>query len=327
MPDPTLSDQDVMSAYADACVDIYRSWQSESAARRRSAIQDAVWNACRTVALPGFSFFFRKMEPHMGGHMDATKWRLDINTEKSDTHGLQQADFISFCSVLYHEARHGEQWYRCAQGVLAGELTNNWLNGSGSQVLPPHVARMMHIPLSVVRHAEARGVNSWNRYRNDLPVGSWFDSVWGTHRVHRGTVLSHLQTMYNEYRALPEEVDAWATQFAVEALITPRLAGVAQHQVEEGKSVKNLKQDHLGQINQGGPGGLLSQIRQVKLKHVSLPERNSQVGSLKDHFRNEMDRSSTVQTSEPIVGTGATRSVRDLVKAQNDLIQQTNKLR
>lgn len=323
MPSPTLSEADVMSAFAQDCVEIYRNWQRETPARRRSAIQDAVRTATRSTSLPDFAFFFKEMAPHMGGHFDAQNWRLDINTLKSDVHGLSQADFVSFCSVLYHEARHGEQWYRCVQGVLAGELTNPWLDGVN--VKPAHVGTNMYIPLQIVQHAEARGTVSWNKYKNELPVGSWFDSIWGVNRDHRGTVLAHLQTMYVQYRALPEEVDAWNTQFALEAAINPLLAGVAQHVVEAAEPVKQLRSQHAKAIN--GPTGLEAQLKQVKLKHVALPEKTGKVGALTGSHSSKIAQSSNVGTSKPLESTGAVSRVKELIAAQNALIKQMAKTR
>lgn len=321
MPSPTMSEADVMSAFAQDCVDIYRDWQREAPARRRSAIQDAIRTVTRSTALPDFAFFFKKMDAHMNGHFDAQNWRLDINSLKSDVHGLTQADFVSFCSVLYHEARHGEQWYRCAQGVLAGELTNPWLDGI--DVRPAHIASTMYFPLQIIQHAEARGRVSWNKYKVELPVGTWFDSVWGANRVHRGNVLTHLQTMYVQYRALPEEVDAWNTQFAVEALINPLLAGVAQHVVEAADPVSSLRDQHAKVI--GGPSGLEAQLKQVKLKHVVRPESSGNVGALAQGHVAKMADASKVGISEQSESTGF--RVRELVKTQNNLIKQLAKSR
>lgn len=323
MPNPTLSNADVKEAFARDCVDIYKNWQKESPARRRSAIQDAVRSATRTTSLPDFAFFFKKMPPTSGGHFDAQQWRLDINSLKSDVHGLSQADFVGFCSVLYHEARHGEQWYRCVQGALAGELTNPWLDGVN--VAPAHIASRMFIPVQIVQHAEARGKTSWNRYKSELPIGAWFDSVWGANRDHRGNVLSHIQTMYQQYRDLPEEVDAWNTQFELEALINPLLVGVAQHVVEEAEPVSQLRTDHAKVIN--GPSGLEAQLRSVKLKHVSRPETTHKVGSLVGGHNSKIVQSGSTGTSAPLDSTGASSRVKDLVAAQNSLIMQLSKSR
>ena len=322
MPNPTLSEAGVMSAFAQACVEIYRDWQLETPAVRRSKIQQAVRDAARSAALPDFGFYFKTMAPTRGGEFNQQAWRLDINSHKSDVHGLTRADFVSFCSVLYHESRHGEQWYRCAQGVLAGDLTNPWLDGVN--VAPEHVRSTMYLPLQVVEHAESRGKINWNKYKGELPVAGWFDSIWGVNRAHRGNVLTHLQTMYAEYRALPEEVDAWATQFDLEALINPLLLAVAQHQVEASEPVKDLRAQHTQAIT--GPTGLAAQLQSAKLKHVTKPEASSKVKAVTSSHQAAIAQSSTVSTSAPIDGTGAQSRVRELVAAQNGLLKQLGKV-
>ena len=271
MADPTLSDETRLGEFVQGCEEIYRNWQSYTPAIRRSKISEKVRQASRSVSMPQFSFVFKPLKRD-GGHFLAGTWRLEIDTGVSERHAVGVDEMLWFCSILYHESRHGEQWYRCVQGALAGDLrpsTNQVRHKSlgstvpevqaklrpvGQRALtdpkklkPADIASRLGVPLAVVQHAEARGAHAYAQYARELPISNWFHSVWGSNRRHRGEVLKHPQiqaagTVANQnYHNLPEEADAFATQHALEQRLRLRLQSVAQRAVTKSKGVKDLR--------------------------------------------------------------------------------------
>lgn len=311
MTQPTMNDVQVMMTYAQSCVEIYRDWQTMGAAERRSQIQNSIRRVTASVTVPEFAFFFKAMSWERGGELNAQNWRLDINTAVSDSHNVTVADFIWFCSNLYHEARHGEQWYRCAQGVLAGDFRNDYLDGTN--VDPVHVSRQMYIPLNVIQHAEARGKQTWRQYKEQLPVRRWFFSVWGNGRVYRAQILAnpHVLTPGNawndSYLALPEEVDAYATQHAVEALLAPMLTTVVQKEVAAASTISTLRRN----FEAATPTPLPAAIGVIP-----VPGRG-RVAEIQAQLQRAPQ-----QTTSSVVVTGAQRRVKELVAAHAALIQQ-----
>lgn len=108
-------------------------------------------------------------------------------------------------NTVYHEARHCEQWFRMAQGVAAGKLNKNIQNRI-TTLDAPTIAGAMWIPQSVAQAAVANTDYGGN---SDKDVLAWWDSVYARSGSIRGKKLGHINTRYDAYRNLPEEVDAW----------------------------------------------------------------------------------------------------------------------
>lgn len=216
-----------------------------------------------------------------GGELSALDWCLNIEKTVSEEHAVTKERFLWFCSGLYHESRHGEQWFRCAHGVVRGELTNRWLDGTAPQRLPEHVARMMLLPRAVVEAAEARGGASWAAYRREQAVEAWFDSIWGIARGWRGRVLAHPDLMVDgtaahaRYLALPEEVDAYALQHAIEAQMDPLLPA-------DPPQAPPLPAIAVRQVAIQPPVSALdAQIRAVQLRHVPMEDRSYETSAVR----------------------------------------------
>lgn len=276
MPQPTLSDATRINAFVSGCTNIYIDWQKLTPAIRRSKISEQVRIALRSISLPDLSFSFRILQRD-GGHFLHQSWCLEIDTEISERHQVGVDEMLWFCSILYHESRHAEQWYRCIQGVLADDFrpsknavksvtlgnsiadvrsnlrsVNDRVLADPKKLSAANIAERMMIPLNVVQHAEARGKNSYRRYAQELPITNWFNSIWGSGRRNRGQVLRHpdiqvTNSIANQrYHALPEEADAFATQYALEQALRVRLQGVNQTNVQASRGVQNLRNEFGG---------------------------------------------------------------------------------
>jgi hypothetical protein len=271
MPQPTLSDATRINAFVSGCTNIYKNWQKLTPAIRRSKICEQVRLATRSISLPDLSFSFKPMQRD-GGHLLQQSWCLEIDTGVSERHQVGVDEMLWFCSILYHESRHAEQWYRCVQGVLAADFrpsknsvksvslgnsiadvrsnlrsVNDRVLADPKKLSTASIAERMMMPLSVVQHAEARGKNAYRLYAKELPIANWFNSIWGSGRRNRGQVLRHpeiqvVNSIANQrYHALPEEADAFDTQYALERSLRIRLQGVNQTNVQASRGVQNLR--------------------------------------------------------------------------------------
>jgi hypothetical protein len=112
-------------------------------------------------------------------------------------------------NTIYHEGRHGEQWFCAAQSQAA------------AGVPPSVIAKQMKLPAAVTANA---AMNPARPGTSEGEVGNAVDtSVYGPRAEHRQAVLTDLNQAqpkngtYEQYRALPEEEDAWRQGDAVEA--------------------------------------------------------------------------------------------------------------
>jgi hypothetical protein len=330
---PTMTDAMIEQAFADGCVDIYRDWQVLGPADRRSRVQELIRAVVRAISLPdvGFSWVDGARISGQGGQLDAQNWVLKINKSVSERHNVTVADMQWFAGVLYHEMRHGEQWFRCAQGVVAQDLVlptlQAWM-AAGGKLTPTIASQHMHMPAAVLEAAEARGKPSYTQHSASLPIQGWFDSIWGANRAHRGTVLAHPNIMtvgspaHLAYISLPEEVDAYATQHAVEALIGTALAGVVQRQVAQSDSVASLASGHLAAASTTGANedAMSRALRAVKLRPTGANlGTNPRTQALRATHERAMTEASATQASGGADASAAPGRVRELVASINGL--------
>jgi hypothetical protein len=229
----TLSDQDTIDSFAAGAKEIYLHWQENTPVANQAAIINLLRAAVRTTTVRPFAYTFRDFSNGSGGQLSSASWTLEINRAYTNQHALPEYLFKWLCGILYHEARHGEQYFCCAQGVHNGDLTLPVaLSGTGST--SQQIGAAMNISDKAVTDAENIGSYRLKSQAEKTTIKAWFNSVWGTQRGHRSTVYT-MPDLFTTgtpgniaYTSLPEEVDAYAVQASVEAAIDLAITGLTQ---------------------------------------------------------------------------------------------------
>lgn len=213
----SLWDNDIKAGFADACVKLESEWAGLIPAVRENKFKLAVNELARAVQMPEFQFHFSPLGQSEMGNFSFQTWRMNMNSVFTQNNDAGGKAYYKFCSTLYHETHHAEQWFRCVQGVAKGTFPLPlWGRAakpvsarvSGNQAAD--IAEYMWVPVAVVNRAQAT--------RMMFPMGQqaaiqrWYDSIYGIGSAYRGKVLGtmgHDIAGYKRYLALPEEVDAW----------------------------------------------------------------------------------------------------------------------
>ena len=241
----TLSDQDIIDGFAGGAKEVYKHWQQNTAIANENAIVNLLRAAIRNTPVPSLSYSFKDFNNGSGGQLNSAHWILEINRSYTNQHALPVYLFKWLCGILYHEARHAEQYFCCVQGVHLGDLVlPTALSGSGTK--SQQIGTAMDISDKVVTAAESIGSYRLKSQGEKNSIRAWFDSVWGAQRGHRSNVykMSHLFDVGSAgniaYTSLPEEVDAYAVQASVETAIDSAIAGVTQIVVPDSASIATL---------------------------------------------------------------------------------------
>ncbi len=71
---------------------------------------------------------------------------------------------------------------------------------------------------------------------------NWFRSVYGQSRTRRGQVLTHINARYEDYRNLPEEIDAWNLGDGAGSEVEAKLGnGIKYPNVQDWKTLTGRK--------------------------------------------------------------------------------------
>lgn len=195
----------------DAAVDEYVNdtygtvYSSMSAADRAAALIAAANEQLEAIGVPAL-----KLPPTWGASggtwasFTFRTWTLDFNPANLDpTHyDFLSADEQNDAAVyVYHEARHAEQWFRMARERAGLGATQADLEALGH-------------PSDIAAAATANPIMQCDQ--SQYEAEEWYESVYGSGRTHRDTTLTDPSAPYDDYRALPEERDAWGTASEVE---------------------------------------------------------------------------------------------------------------
>lgn len=140
-----------------------------------------------------------------GGVYDFSTHSIEVSSDLLNQPNISTGDLQGLANTVYHEGRHAEQWFDMARlQVARGEDPSN-----------------MGLPQSVIDAARAAPPLDPESQEGRF-VASMYESVYGAGGADRNDVLGKLNngdySVYELYRALPEEADAWRVGGKVENL-------------------------------------------------------------------------------------------------------------
>jgi len=186
-----------IGAYAAAMRSVFNDWESLSPAERLAALQNAL-SAALPPGMPPLTLRSSDLDASTLGQLDYANWGVEINRAMLEG-PMTEERFTELSNTVYHEGRHGEQWFNAAQHRAAqGES-------------PEDISRRMGIPQET---AEAADRNPASSGTSEGAMGeSTNTSVYGDRAAHREQVYDDMDNgvpnSHDRYRALPEEQDAF----------------------------------------------------------------------------------------------------------------------
>jgi len=241
-----MSDAASQKQYVAEFKKVQADWSKLSVAQREARLQGIVNDPLTKSGAPGAIVESSPLPGGKNGEFDFKTWTLRVNQDLVKSNQLSDEDAKKLSGVVYHEARHSEQWYlmaskRAGEGATADDI-------SKELGLSPAEAEY------AVNHPMA----------DDDPrkacADALYDSVYGKNRAHRNKTLTDLSRLskankdaatrfrklqadpkatqqqkqealdqwkqtyagykkvYADYRNLPEESDAWSAGDGVEGM-------------------------------------------------------------------------------------------------------------
>lgn len=243
----TMTDSICVNYYVDQIMArVCGPWSGLSDEQRIREMHQIVSEVHRMCEIPVTSFSPDRVKGNKGLFVFA-EWKIELNPNYLPaSFGYMNdvtEDFVLFAEVLYHEARHCEQWWYMAQYLASQYRSSSFLAHHTKKrvikLLPPnspvlldegasYLSRKLWIPQRIARLA----INSPLQTNDPLfqLTQGWYDSVYGEKSGKRNIVLrplylkgnvghQHVGGLYHyknetflRYKELAEEQDAWAIQ-------------------------------------------------------------------------------------------------------------------
>ncbi len=213
----SLRDDGPLESFATAMAALYRAWPQMSAEQRRQDLQAAIDGAAGAALKPGWPLRCQVMGPGPGAQLKCDKgnWRLEMDEAFLEGSNAAGDTWLDTVAAIYHEMRHGEQWYLCAQGVLAEKLPLPF----GAQPADPakgvteaDICAAMGLSDVVARHAAQRAAQFPHGLMS--ATRSWYDSIFGAQSRPKRGLLETIRHggLAGKHLHRPEEQDAWDLQ-------------------------------------------------------------------------------------------------------------------
>jgi len=115
------------------------------------------------------------------GELRFWNWELALNKRLFDKATAPSVDELAaIAEVVYHEARHGEQWFRVCQTYAGRDALSD-----------VDIANTTGVPLDVAKAAHDEPIGK-DGAAIDPDFIAWLDSIYGANAAHRNTTLTDL---------------------------------------------------------------------------------------------------------------------------------------
>jgi uncharacterized Zn-binding protein involved in type VI secretion len=192
-----LMDPANMSEFCKEFTQLMNDWATLTPEQRRARLEDAINRQLGKSGLPRQSVVGNASHAPGNAQYSYQSGALEVSQSQLNSASLSPQGARQLANAVYHEARHAEQWHLMAR--LAAGRGQSAAQIQSSTFMTPATAQ-----------AAAANPLTGTSAQSNLANAS-YDSVYGPRGAYRNGVLNDIQNRYSEYRALPEEQDAWNT--------------------------------------------------------------------------------------------------------------------
>jgi hypothetical protein len=179
---------------------------------RAAALLETVNQQLITVGVPPCKVSVMALG-NAAGQFEYFSWTMKLDQVRFSQPTLTNEDAAEIAEVVYHEARHAEQWSRMAR-MLAGR-------GKSAQ----DIVKEMSIPPEIAQDAISKPLKPGKQ--GALEAERWYESVYGSQKDDRNQVLSDLDSIANAFKQANEEYEISPTA----ENLARRQAALQQYQV------------------------------------------------------------------------------------------------
>jgi hypothetical protein len=170
----SLQVNSVLTTFVTNCYSLWTNWNGGGGPGPHAQLREGrTRNAI--VAMSSFMFTPRVVFaaiPDWGGFAWDT-WTLTLNNKYTNKNDIKYGKFVEYCSTIYHETRHAEQFYRVAQGLALGRL--KYPDASDRQVVQSLGGAGLSIQQKIGLFGGGRGVQTSQLLPTASLLAEWLD--------------------------------------------------------------------------------------------------------------------------------------------------------
>ena len=192
-----LADRANMDEFCKEFAELVAEWGSLTPQERQDRLEEIINRQLGKSGVPQQSVAGSASHAAGNAQYDYPSGTLEISQAQLNSPALSAGGARQLANALYHEARHAEQWHLMAR------------HAAGQGRSAAQLASSMGITPGMAQAAATNPLTGTSPQGNLAQTG--YESVYGSRGQSRNAVLDDINNRYDEYRALPEEQDAWNT--------------------------------------------------------------------------------------------------------------------
>jgi hypothetical protein len=268
-----LNSNRIIDQFSKDIKSLENNWGQLTSGQRQNSLQTSLNKSLNSAGLPSIKIELKQFPAQLQGQFDFHNWKMYVNEDLIKDSKLSPEEASNLAQTIYHEARHGEQFYRVAE-LLASNPPD------GQKRTPQEIAKQLQffgVPGITLAQQAAQTVQK-NPLSSEqiIQARAWYQSVYGKDS-QREQVLKNLYSTSQTF-SLIEKVVGKATNAYIE------------HKKSYESQVKDY--DEKSKIYQGAVAKLERQLKSGQDHQLSPTEASKYLGQLTklEQFQTELTK-------------------------------------
>lgn len=218
----SLKDRTNIEVFISQTINLYKEWNTLTSTERGVKLLSGINTNFKNLKIPQIKVYLKPISAL--GQLQFSNWSIEL--KQSILEGSKEAvDFADVCDTIYHESRHAEQWYRCAEFLAAEKVSNEPYRTRKSAIQNMTVAKharliadILGMDWNICKIAIDTSRTSQYQMVDTFMIKGWFESIYGRRSHHRDQTYQNMDDTditvssqaEKDYLNLPEERDAHA---------------------------------------------------------------------------------------------------------------------
>ncbi len=206
-----LNSSRIIAQFSRDIKSLENNWDQLTSGQRQDSLQTSLNKSLSSAGVPSIKIELKQFPAQLQGQFDFHNWKMYVNEDLVKDSKLSPKEASNLAQTIYHEARHGEQFYRVAE-LLASNPPD------GQKRTPQEIAKKLQffgVPgIALAQQAAQTGQKTPLSPEQLIQARAWYQSVYGKDS-QREQVLKNLNSTEKAFSDI-EKVVGKATNAYIE---------------------------------------------------------------------------------------------------------------
>ncbi|UII32604.1 DUF4157 domain-containing protein [Fulvivirga ulvae] len=232
--------------YLGAAKELENEWGQKDTNQRAMKIMEAVNAALTQVGVPPITYTLKRKDEDSYGQFSEKEWSMELNELMFEKEAIDRDTMAQIADTVFHEARHGEQFFRIARMLAAFGLNKQ-------EILAKMVMNGEHVNQNIVQIALTKpmALPKDGLTTELLETMHWYESLYGKKsklRVHTIRTMKEMKLLCFQLNAQFSIIKNEMQGLKFDMSMLPMDKEMEQEEVKEKYRPVKKKFDEMGDV-------------------------------------------------------------------------------